>query len=366
MAAAAAAGEMPDVSSLDETHIPGLMKQNLLKPIPDYVIDVKKEMGQRVADFYKIPPGPNYYSLPNGCMSGCSMFVNEEVLTKKGMKLSQIPKTWDEFIKFAKDMTVYKGNEISEWGFTFMGCQQITDLAMYQKGSFFYKNNKTSMFGDPLNVEAYQWVLDLFDKHKLDFRAAPLNPQDRVGQGLAAIGYQWSWATGFMVTTYPNVKWAQIPVPTFTGKPVYGRSSDDLGFAVTTQSKDQDVTDAAWITYRYLVGPDYQRRYVVLRGLAPSLLALKKEKQFQPDNMQYNGIGVATTPGNFRTDGHWTPEATTMMWQEPWDRVFTKNEKPEVVLKDQEAKITKYLADWNLPMLFGKDGWKADWEKPEA
>ena len=65
-----------------------------------------------------------------------NLFANEDVLTKKGQKVSTIPKTWDEFIKFAKDMTVYKGNEISEWGFTFMGCQQITDLALYQKGSW--------------------------------------------------------------------------------------------------------------------------------------------------------------------------------------------------------------------------------------
>ncbi len=363
MAAAYTAGLMPNVSALDETQVPGLMKQGFLKPIPENVFDVTKQMGKRAATFYKIPPGPAYYALPNGNMP-CVMYVNLDLLTKLGQKLEQIPTKWDEFIKWAQSLTVWKGDEITQWGFTFTGTPWFWDSVGYQKGGWLYQNSKKSLLNDPINVEAYQFTVDLMDKYRLDFRTAPTTAHDRVGQGVAVTGVNFGFAYGTFKTTYPKVNFATLPLPTFTGKPIYGRASDDLGFCITTQSKDPDVIDATYTLFKFMLSPTYQRRYVVLRGLQPSLISLNNEDAFTEKNTEWRGIALTCKPGNFRADGVWPAECTPLMHQDLWERVFNKKEPIKAVMDDHAAKIDKILAGMgDLPLLSGKDGWKPEWEK---
>ena len=362
MATAFAAAQAPNITALDETQLPAFLKQGFVQPIPEKVLNVSQEMGKRIADIYKVQPGPAYFALPNGNMP-CILYYNLDLLEKKGLKPEQIPNKWDDFIKWAKDLTVWKGDEITTWGFTFVGTPWFWDSVSYQKGGWMFKNSKKCTLVDPIHKEALQFVLDLLDKHKLDFRTAPLTPQDRVGQGLAYTCVQFGFGYGFFKTTYPKTRFGTLPLPTFTGQPPYCRSSDDLGFCVTTQSKDADVVEATWVLYRYLVGPDYQRRYVVLRGLQPSLLALNKEEQFTEKNQEWRGVALSTKPGNFRADGIWPAEGTPLLHQDMWERLANKKEPIDTVLKDHEAKMDKILADLDCPLLTGKDGWKAEWEK---
>lgn len=363
MATAYAAGQAPDVTALDETQLPGFLKQGFIHPIPEEVLDVRKEMGNRIADFYKIEPGPAYYALPNGNMAG-PLFYNEELLAKYGYTWEDIPRKWDDFIPWAKELTIWEGDEIKQWGFTFVVTFSVLwDTLVTQMGGFMYKNSKESLLDDPLAIEAWQFILDLLDVHKLDIRTAPLTPQDRLGQGMAVTAFNFGWIAGFLNNEYPKLKWGTVAMPTFTGKPPYGRSSDDLGFCVTTQKKDPDEIEAVWTLYRYLVGPDYQRRYCPLRGVHPSLRVLHAEKQFTEEDPKWRGIFLHTQPGNFRADGVWPAECTPLQWPEVWERIVNKGEPIKTVLTEQAAKIEKVLAEMDLPLLNGKDGWKAEWEK---
>jgi len=363
MATSFTANLMPNVSALDETQVPGLMKQGFLKPIPTEVFDVTKLMGKKAATFYKIAPGPAYYALPNGNMP-CVMYVNLDLLTQLGYKLEQIPNKWDDFIKWAQSVTVWKGDEITQWGFTFTGTPWFWDSVGYQKGGWLFQNSKKSSLNDPIMVEAYQFSVDLMDKYKLDFRTAPTTAHDRVGQGKAVTGVNFGFAYGTFKTTYPKVNFATLPLPTFTGKPPYGRASDDLGFCITTQAKDQDTLDATYTLFQYMLSPAYQRRYVVLRGLQPSLISLNSEEQFTEKNVEWAGIAKICKPGNFRADGVWPAACTPLMHQDAWERIMNKKEPIKTVLDDHAAKIDKILADaGDLPLLNGKDGWKPEWEK---
>jgi ABC-type glycerol-3-phosphate transport system substrate-binding protein len=364
MATAYAAGQAPDITALDETQLPGFLKQGFVHAIPEEVLDVPKEMGKRTGDFYKIEPGPAYYAVPNGNMP-CVVYYNADLLEKLGYKPEDIPVKWDDFIAWAKELTVWEGDEIKQWGFTFVGTPWFWDSVGYQQGGWLFKNSKESMLDDPINVEAYQFTLDLLDVHKLDFRTAPLTPQDRVGQGLAATGVQFGFGFGFLENQYPTTRFGTMPLPTFTGEPIYGRSSDDLGFCVTTQREDPEEIESVWTLYRFLVGPDYQRRYVVLRGLQPSLLALNQEEQFTENNPKWRGVALMTKPGNYHADGVWPAEVTPLMHQDAWERIVNQGEPVETVLADHKAKIDKILAEHDLPLLNGKEGWKAEWEQPE-
>jgi ABC-type glycerol-3-phosphate transport system substrate-binding protein len=364
MATAYAAGQAPDISALDESQLPGFLRQGFVHPVPDGVIDVRKEMGDRIAEVYQI--GGKYYALPNGNMPQI-LYCNLDLLDKYGYTVDDIPSKWDDFVKWAKELTVWEGDEITQWGYTWVGAPWAWTDPAYQKGTFVYKNNKESNFDDPVFVEVWQFWLDLLDVHKLEFRNAPLGaPHERVAQGLAVTGTQSGFACGWFPTQYPNANWATRPEPTFSGEGPYAQANDDLGFCNTTQKQEEHEIEASWMLWRYLVGPDYQRRYCPLRGVNPALLELRKEEQFTESNPKWYGTAITARSGNYRTDGVWPAEASPLIWQDIVERVQNLGEPIEEVLADHKAKIDAILAEMDLPLLLGRDGWKAEWDKPEA
>ena len=72
--AAQAANNAPDLTAIDETFEDTLWQNKALVPIPPAVMDVRDEMGAKVADLYKLPPGQaqgEYFGLPNGSSAAC-------------------------------------------------------------------------------------------------------------------------------------------------------------------------------------------------------------------------------------------------------------------------------------------------------
>ena len=356
-----AGGNAPDITAIDETYLSAFMSQDFVHAIPREIMDVEAEMGKRVADFYAVDG--EFYCLPNGNMPN-SLFYNQDVLDAKGYTVDDIPGQWDEFIQWAKELTVGEGEDITEWGFTFTGAPYIWDSILYQQGGFMFYNAKECAFDDQRATAAWELVRDMIEVHQIETPFAPTSPQDRVGQGLAATGTNFAFASGFLVNEYPDTNWGTTTYPTLTGEPPYVRSSDDLGFCMTSQQEDPGAIDATWTLWRYLLSPDYQRRYVVLRGVQPSLLEIQGESEFTVDNPRWAGIAVHTQPGNFRTDGIWPIEAITLMWPDSWERIINQKEAIPEVLVDHKAKIDQILADLDLPFLFGAEGWQEEWDQP--
>lgn len=361
MATSFAGGNAPDITALDETMLSGFLSQGFIHAIPSEVIDVEQEMGKRVADFYQVEG--QYYALPNGNMPNC-LFYNEAVLDAKGYTVDDIPGRWDEFIAWAKELTVGEGEDITEWGFTFTGAWWIWDSILYQQGGFLFHNAKESALDDPRATAAWELVRDMIEVHQIETPFAPTTPQDRVGQGLAATGTNFAFASGFLVNEYPDTRWGTTTYPTLSGEPPYVRSSDDLGFCVTTQKEEDSAIQATWTLWRYLVGPDYQRRYAVLRGVQPSLVAVQGEEQFTVANSQWAGIAVHTQPGNFRADGIWPTEVVPYIWDNNWERIINQKESIPTVLLEHKAQIDSIVADMDLPFLYGAEGWQEVWDIP--
>lgn len=286
-----AAGNAPDVISIDETFLDDMFRDKMLHPIPNEVMNVEKEMGKRTAYLYRIPlgaPEAKYYSLPNG-MFGGAIYYNEELLAKHKMTVEQIPKKWDEFFKWAKDVTIMKGDAVDQAGFAIFGSEG-TLISEYraQKGGFdagtrFEKKDKINLTR-PIEIEAHQWALDVYDKHKVDDRSG-VTYQERFGRGKAVTAIAYTWNNGFFNDQFPDVKFGTILPPRFEDKGPYGEHSPDVGFAVSTQ-KDAHM-EASWKLWRYLVGPDYLRRYSIPRGVQPSLKVLWSEKQFDGSDKRW-------------------------------------------------------------------------------
>ena len=352
----AAAGSPPDVASIDEQGLHILTSKGVLQPMPQGLADVGKEMGPRIATWYNLPIGdPNgkFYALPIGTMTS-GIYYNEDILKKYGYTWKDIPKKWDDFIKWAQTMTVWKGDELEQTGFAFhKQGYAVQQTAMYQRGGFYFKNPKELLIRDPGVLDSYQFMVDMYDKYKLDSRNSPLC-RDMFQLGKAATAASRTWWNGFLVKMFPNLKWGTVPWPTFTGEPPYTRADDDVSFVVTALPKDSDRLEAAWTLWRFVVGPDYQRQYCVLRGVQPAHINLRSEDQFTDKNPQWRAVAMTMAPGNFVSEGIWANELNNMILTSH-DNVLAGTPIKDAV--EQAAKrMEQVMPSMEQPLLWGKEG----------
>lgn len=311
---AKAAGNAPDVSSIDETFLDTLTKQEVLRPIPDEVINVKEEMGELTAFLYRLPQGADdgrYYGLPNGVFSS-ALYYNVALLDELGYTPEDIPTTWDDFLVWATDISEWDGDTLVRSGMgIFANEYSLYEDLRYQIAGALDGNpfpTKDSMrLADEVGVQAWQFIMDLYNVHKVDSIAEGLGSRERFGAGNAVTLYQWTWFNGAMDTQYTDVEWGLVVPPSMTGEPIYGRRGPDVGFTLTTQ--DDSKLDAATTFYRYLVGPDYLAKYCKLRGIQPSLRSMWDDPEFSDQaGPKWGAIAIKNRPENSVDPGFWPVE----------------------------------------------------------
>ncbi|RIK34977.1 MAG: hypothetical protein DCC55_31750 [Chloroflexi bacterium] len=353
---AKAAGNAPDVSSIDETFLDTLQKEEVLLPIPDEVINVQEEMGELTATLYRIPPGTDdarFYGLPNGVFAG-AVYYNVGLLDELGYKPEDIPTTWEDFITWAKEVTVWDGDTLTRAGFAFYG----NELSLHQvlrhhmagplDGNQFATKD-TVRLADETGINAWQFIMDLYDVHRVDSRAEGLISRDRFGAGNAVTLYNWTWFNGFMDTQYPDIDWGIMLDPTFSGGPVYGNRGPDVGFTVTTQQESH--LEPSWTLYRYLVSPDYLAKYCKLRGIQPSLKAMWDDPEFSTDSgPHWAAIAVKNRPEN-SVDWGFSPRELGDIVGRTLPAIRDEGEDITAVCQREEAAANEFLQNnpqWSI------------------
>ncbi len=345
---AKAAGNAPDISSIDETFLDTLQKEGVLLPIPEEVLNVQEEMGELTATLYRIPPGTDdarFYGLPNGVFAG-ALYYNVGLLDELGYTPEDIPTTWDEFVAWAKEVTVWDGNTLSRAGFAIYGSedslQQVLrhHLAGPLDGNPFATKDSIRLADSP-GVSAWQFIMDLYDVHQVDSRTEGLLGRDRFGAGNAVTMYNWTWFNGFMDTQYPEVDWGIMLDPTFSDGPIYGNRGPDVGFTVTSQQEAN--MDATWTLYRYLVSPDYLAKYCKLRGIQPSLTSMWNDPEFSADSgPHWAAVAVKNRPEN-SVDWGFNPRELTDIVGRSLPAIRDEGEDITTVLQRNEADGNAFL-----------------------
>jgi len=353
---AKAAGNAPDVSSIDETFLDTLTKEEVLLPIPDEVINVQEEMGELTATLYRIPPGSDdarFYGLPNGVFSG-AVYYNVGLLDELGYTPEDIPTTWEDFITWAKEVTVWDGDTLTRSGFAFYGAEGSVQgvlrhhLAGPLDGNQFPTKDSIRLADEP-GVQSWQFIMDLYDTHRVDSRSEGLLGRERFGAGNAVTMYNWTWFNGFMDTQYPDVEWGLMLDPTFSGGPIYGNRGPDVGFTVTSQQEAN--LDATWKLYRYLVSPAYLARYCVLRGIQPSLKSMWTDPAFSEEaGPHWATIAIKNRPEN-SVDWGFNPRELTDIIGRVLPSIRDEGEDITAVLQREEAAGNEFLSanpQWSI------------------
>ncbi len=211
---AKAAGNLPDISSIDETFLDTLTKQEVLRPIPEETIDVGTEMGDSPSFLYRLPQGADdgrYYGLPNGVFSA-ALYYNNTLLEEMGYTPEDIPTTWDDFLLWASEVSVWDGDTLTTSGCTFFANEfSIWEDLRYQYAGAIdgnpFPDKESIRLADDVGIQSWQFIMDMYNVHKIDSIAEGLISRDRFGAGNAVTLYNWTWFNGFMDTQYPDENW---------------------------------------------------------------------------------------------------------------------------------------------------------------
>jgi ABC-type glycerol-3-phosphate transport system substrate-binding protein len=373
--AAVAAKNAPDVTSIDETFLDQLWKGKALLPIPSRLMDVRQEMGAKVADLYKLPPGQaqgEYYGLPNGQFGGV-LYYNLDLLNQLKYTPEQIPDKWEDFAKWAKDVTQWDGNTLKRSGFAIFNTEDSlraeyrAQKGGWTDGNIFPTKDKVVLARD-LEYESLQFVMDFYDRHRTDARdGIPYN--EKLGKGLAVTTFAWTWNNGFIETQFKfsnfGIKLAP-QVAAGSGGPL-GTSGPDVGFCGTTQATGGPQVEAAWTLWRYLVGPDYLKRYCILRGVQPSLKAMWNMPEFSEEKggPKWAPLAKKMKPGNNLDMGFYSIELSQILGR-AMPQIRDEKADPKKVLPEIEKAANDYLkANPQWSILSAQDYKEhPDWTKP--
>ncbi len=305
LTAAIPAGQGPDFYQFHNQQHTDFISAGLLAPYPREIIDKVKDWdGVQQGSFTYIPTQKIYY-LPMGTMVS-ALYVNSEIWDAAGLKDSDLPKTWDDLIPIAKELTkTNPRGEILQAGFGFNGNGWlIWNDMLYQQGQWQYdETGKKVLVDTPASRTALEYLLNLNNRYKVN-SASFLKAGEGFGTKKIALTYSWLFATSYFQTNYKDLKFRVVPLPTFSGKllPAYGRNNYEVMFAVNPKAPAEHI-DQVWplVDWFYQQG-DVMAALAASDNVIPANPSLKQDKRVQSmpgANALIPAIPYSIFPGEF-------------------------------------------------------------------
>ena len=191
--------------------------------------DVAKQVGLDLADFTdtsiktsRIPSmGNKLFLIPMDAMCQ-AMEVNTDHALAAGLDITKPPANGEELIAWAKAMTQMDGDKVARSGImmTGSGVQPTVTWGMVAEQMGFKRASddlKTACVNPDKGKEAMQWVLDLFDTHKVSTRDVT-DRYKAFGTGQGSMFWTGPWTiNGYVEQGLPFIS---VPFPNVGGKKV--------------------------------------------------------------------------------------------------------------------------------------------------
>ncbi len=260
-----AAGQQPDVAQTWQgiTH---WAKAGKLDPVPDSVYS-KEDMQ---AKFYegalknKEFEG-QYYCIPAEInVESPGLLVNMDLLEKMGKTLpdgwveNNGPKSWDELLSFAKELTVKSGDTITQSGLAYAYAQweaMFVSLIWQNGGDYRDEANSVVHFNTPEAKKAAEFMLKYANPADPDVICdIGASRYELFIQGTAAMVMGAPWYAGSLATDAPDMNYQYFNMPAMVdGSDPYCMATGGWGYIVSAESKNKP---AAWEFVKQMTTPE--------------------------------------------------------------------------------------------------------------
>jgi len=249
-----AAGSPPDVFFINNIDFPGLASRGVLKPLDPFIQRDKYPTGDIFPGILKAFQWEGaQYGLPRD-VSNLVVFYNRDLLRKAGLPDPKPDWTWDDFLRYAKALTVEKDGKRVQWGVSFQTFYLFWEPWVWSAGGRFYSPDHSKfLLNSPSSLEGIQFYLDLRYKHHV--APTPEEAQDR-----GAFTMFLNGQTGMIVdgrwrvpTLKARAKFDFDVVPFPRGKAGSIVDIDGSGWVMAAGTRNPE---AAWKLLSFLAGPE--------------------------------------------------------------------------------------------------------------
>lgn len=249
-----AAGSPPDVFFINNIDFPGLASRGVLKPLDPFIQRDKYPTGDIFPGILKAFQWEGaQYGLPRD-VSNLVVFYNRDLLRKAGLPDPKPDWTWDDFLRYAKALTVEKDGKRVQWGVSFQTFYLFWEPWVWSAGGRFYSPDHSKfLLNSPSSLEGLQFYLDLRYKHHV--APTPEEAQDR-----GAFTMFLNGQTGMIVdgrwrvpTLKARAKFDFDVVPFPRGKAGSIVDIDGSGWVMAAGTRNPE---AAWKLLSFLAGPE--------------------------------------------------------------------------------------------------------------
>ena len=255
-----ASGEVPDLFYVNADYAGEWIDQGFLAPLDDYIAKSGFDTSQffdGYASIFKGKDGKTYGFPKDG---------NTIAMAYNTALAPTAPTTMDELVAAA---TALKGKKGIEAPICLNpGLDRGLAFLYAQGGSLLSDDGTTEQISTDASKAAVQWYMDLF-KDGLGKTAAEMGSGwcgEALGKGQVAFAFEGGWVDPFMVSTFPDTKYAWAEMPTgSSGSPVTISYTVSYSIGADSVNKDQ-----AFVLLSYLTGPEGMAKWTAGGVALPS------------------------------------------------------------------------------------------------
>lgn len=284
--AAIHANKGPDVMNLYYGWIPQYVQEGFLQPIPQDFMST-----QQINDYY-IPMVQDsqvdgkYYTLPTAVRS-LALFWNKDMFQKAGLDPNSPPKTWDELIKDAQKMTVYKDGKLVQEGYapdvSGQGYHVFEEVMLRQWGvTPFSDDHKTVQWNStPTGLQAFQYWMDMMTTDKIGQLNYETDYETAFKAGNCAMIVDGSFALAATKKAV-SFQWGVVPLPV---KDEGGVQSNFGSYWVNGIAKgvSGDKLAASEKFLKFLTSTDTQKYWLTAVGELPAAKSMSSDATISSD-----------------------------------------------------------------------------------
>lgn len=285
------AGSPPDIGRVDTPFIPELSYNGVLEDVKTLMDEESKAKSAEVRLDYvpaamesciiKDKNGEHVYGFPDQTNGAC-LFFNKDLFRQAGLDPEKPPKTWEEFLEYAKKLT---NSERQVYGFGMDNSLWWSFPFFNTFGAKFLSDDGTKcLLSSPEAQAALQFKVDLFQKHKVEggaWASGGQNTETGFMNGRYAMILMGPWNVSRFRSAKLNFGVALVPAgPNGTSTNVGGTNM--VIFKKAGRRKEQ--LKACYDFLRYLTSPDVQAEWgTKLKQIPVNLKAYDKIKLEDPE-----------------------------------------------------------------------------------
>lgn len=348
------AGKAPDVFHVHAFSLPMFFGKGYAKDLTPFI---EKEEAGFLDAWYPLPlelmqHNGKIHAMPGDYMT-MVLFYNTEMFKAAGLDPDKPPKTWDEFLDYAKKLTRDTDGDgnVDQWGFGTVGAKspgfsmRFGPFIWSFGGDYLTPDMKQSILDSPEAREAFAFFVELYTKHKVvPPGLTAMNPQEvrtQLAQKKVAMILGSGWTPPIVNGINPDLNAFEIlkaaPAPTKR------KQATSIWLSSWVMSPNTKHPDEAWELMKFITSKEIELKWFVDNRVTSSR---KDVSDVAPEilNDKFASVMASQLP-------YGTVEPQITQWPEIMD-VFTTSlqeaivgmKTPEDALAEAHERINAILA----------------------